>query len=59
MAVSVAFFISTPYISTLRIWDPYLYVTPLEDRIKTFCLFLLIVLLALSSFSPVVFDSDL
>jgi hypothetical protein len=34
----------------------YLYVTPLELRINTFCLFLLIVLLALSPAGASVFD---
>jgi hypothetical protein len=39
--------------------DSNLYVTPLDERIKTFCLFLLIMLLAPSSFPFVGFDNDL
>ena len=37
----------------------YLYVTPLEDKIRTFCLFFLTPLLVASSDCPLVFVSDL
>jgi hypothetical protein len=38
---------------------PYLYVTPLEDSIRTFCLFFLTPLPADSPACPLVFVSDL